>query len=94
MWQSSFLSTNLNNLNNSKDNTTIRYEESDKIGSGGFATVFRGKFVKIPFFTDVAVKRVQLADLRPQGQGEEVLLNLFHPNVVKLLHYEDQDSFR
>lgn len=67
----------------------ITYDRNEKLGSGGAATVFKGKFDdKI-----VAVKRVELARLE-NNQNEEFLINLNHPNVIKLWGLSQDENFR
>lgn len=72
------------------------------LGRGGFATVFKGELriktqdhvseTKVP----VAIKRIERAvlDLHPQFRERELeQMKLDHPNVVKLLHFSQDDNF-
>lgn len=59
------------------------------IGSGTYGTVYqtiwRGK--------KVAIKRIELHKLF-NDQEKEALQNLLHPNIVKLIHIENDKNFR
>lgn len=80
----------------------ISYNRNHILGKGGFGTTFRGNLnvfnennetTKIP----VAVKRITIDDVDVKelaNDRELIQLKLDHPNVVKLLHWEDNDSFR
>ena len=69
----------------------IEYNNKDVIGRGSFGIVFSGSFQN----SDVAVKRIELVRLDGNDdREEEALRRLDHPNVVKLLHCEDQGEFR
>ena len=82
----------------------ISYNNKLVLGRGGFGTIFLGDLnemnennqtiIKIP----VAVKRIEIDgvnDEELENDREKIhQLKLDHPNVVKLLHCEDYDSFR
>jgi serine/threonine protein kinase len=60
------------------------------LGEGNYGTVFegvwRGKLV--------AIKRIQLSDIKSNEREEEALQKMDHPNVIKLLHVEKDSTFR
>jgi hypothetical protein len=58
------------------------------LGEGGFGLVFLGRFNG----RQVAVKKVEMHKVN--NNEEKVLTQLSHPNVVKLLHSESDDSFK
>ena len=67
----------------------VQYDEDQVLGRGCYAIVFRGTFNRQP----VAVKRIQLIDA--SGEEEEAALcSLHHPNVVKLVHSENDAHFK
>lgn len=78
----------------------ISYERDQKLGNGAYGVVYLGKLVteerkEIP----VAVKQVWIQrDLLSSAEDRELANQLKlgqHPNVVKLLHWEDQgEDFR
>ena len=74
----------------------LSYNENGVLAKGVAGFVFRGSFddAKIP----VAVKRVQLANMHKkaaiQKRNEDLLSVLDHPNVIKLLHIEQDQSFK
>ena len=68
----------------------IQYDEDNILGRGCYTIVFRGTFNRQP----VAVKRIQLIDVIGNGEDEADLANLYHPNVVKLLHSESDAHFK
>lgn len=63
------------------------------LGSGAHSHVFRGQYGQ----NAVAFKRIQKLHT-PQQEGpideDEALKRLDHPNVMKLLHVENQNEFR
>jgi serine/threonine protein kinase len=59
------------------------------LGSGGYSHVFAGTYKG----KDVAVKRIQLLDAADDNEVK-VMQQLDHPNIVKLLHVENNDDFR
>ena len=81
------------------DNTVssrLNYDRNDVLAKGVAGFVFRGSFDEDK--TPVAVKRVLLANMHKkpavQKKNEEALSVLDHPNVIKLLHIEQDQSFR
>ena len=59
------------------------------LGSGGFSHVFAGTYKgKV-----VAVKRILLLNAGDDNEVK-VMQQLDHPNIVKLLHVENNDVFR
>ena len=62
-----------------------------QIGSGAFACVFGGTFKR----QRVAIKKILIIDLTsPVYTNLDTLLQLDHPNVLKLLHWKDESKFR
>ena len=68
------------------------YERNRILGRGTIACVFYGTLNQVP----VAVKRIQLHDLEESFQirEETAMRQLDHPNVVKLLHVEENEDFK
>lgn len=68
-------------------------DRSKILGGGRYGTVFAG----ILNGTNVAVKRVQRLDVEDPGkflEREKIALEqCAHPNIVKLLHIEDDADF-
>ena len=60
------------------------------IGVGSFGRVFRGTFRG----QEVAIKKIELFRLNPEDGEKDALLKLNHPNVIKLLHWEDKNELR
>jgi Protein tyrosine and serine/threonine kinase len=62
------------------------------LGEGGFGGVYGGTFKG----SDVAIKKVQIDHLDPNRAPREYddMLHLDHPNVLKLLHWQDKEEFR
>jgi hypothetical protein len=56
-------------------------------GYGRYGTVFEGQWRGIP----VAVKRVENS---AKKRNESTLLNLNHPNVIKLFHIDSDEVFK
>jgi serine/threonine-protein kinase/endoribonuclease IRE1 len=75
---------------------SLSYDENEILGKGNAGFVFRGSFGQDQ--NPVAVKRVQLASMRKdeefQKREEATLASLNHPNVIKLLHVEEDSTFR
>ena len=82
-------------------NWRIFYDRKAVIGRGTFGRVFLGNIVNTDTNVvemQVAIKRIVVDEL-PESEihlldRECVQLELNHPNVVKLLHWEDQGDFR
>lgn len=76
----------------------LTYNANNILGKGSNGFVFNGYFIgeaenQIP----VAVKRVQLASTKKeavQKREEDAMKGLNHPNVIQLLHVDQDDSFR
>ncbi|XP_057374562.1 serine/threonine-protein kinase/endoribonuclease IRE2-like [Daphnia carinata] len=70
----------------------MQYDKKDFIGRGAFGSVFLGTFKG----KKVAIKRIELVgEPVPVVDNElEALQQLDHPNVVKLLHCESDDTFK
>ena len=60
------------------------------LGSGGYSYVFAGTYKD----QNVAVKRIQLLDATDDKEVKVMQQILDHPNVVKLLHVENDENFR
>lgn len=76
------------------------YDRKKILGQGGFGAVFKGKLKNIQdgIEVDVALKRIERVRLDNdetefKSVGRELTLKkLNHRNVVKLLHFNDQDE--
>lgn len=84
-------------------NTTRRivYEENDILGGKGsyYNEVFRGKLMSVDGTETmlVAVKRTQFKKGDPRHHADRFLghqMRLNHPNIVKYLHFENDNTFR
>ncbi len=62
------------------------------LGSGGFGVVFQGEWNN----EKVAVKRIikSASTTRDEQEEEKALKKLDHPNVIKLLHVESDNTFK
>jgi hypothetical protein len=60
------------------------------LGSGGYSHVLPGTYKD----QNVAVKRIQLLDATEDNEVKVMQQILDHPNIVKLLHVENNDDFR
>jgi serine/threonine protein kinase len=67
----------------------VEIDRSNILGRGAFATVYVGRWRN----TDVAVKRIQLHDVLTDRE-EKAMSNLDHPNVIKLLGFEEDADFK
>ena len=67
----------------------VTIDRSQILGRGAYATVFVGKWRNI----DVAVKRIELHDLLTDRE-EKAMKELDHPNVIKLLNFEEDSYFK
>ena len=76
----------------------ILFEREDIIGRGAFGKVFRGTLTtKDGIKVEVAVKQIwrNWSAKKIENDRELTQLLLDHPNVVKLLHWEDHgEDFR
>ncbi len=78
----------------------LDYDRKDKLGQGGFGTVFKGKLRNNQngIEVGVAIKRIEKARLDNNEtefksvSRELTLKKLTHRNVVKLLLFDDQDE--
>jgi len=74
----------------------LSYDGNDVLAKGLSGFVFRGSFDESK--TPVAIKRVLLENMHKkvavQKRNEDALCVLDHPNVVKLLHIEQDQSFK
>jgi len=62
---------------------------NDILGKGGFAIIYRGTLKSLP----VAVKRIE-NDRLEENREENALVQLNHPNVIKLCHIRSDGEFR
>ncbi|XP_046645722.1 putative ankyrin repeat protein RF_0381 isoform X2 [Daphnia pulicaria] len=67
---------------------SIELDPRDKLGQGGFGSVFNGKFGG----KEVAVKRVE--SIETDEREEDALKKLNHMNVVRLYHVESDNAFK
>jgi serine/threonine protein kinase len=67
---------------------SIELDPRDKLGQGGFGSVFNGKFGG----KEVAVKRVE--SIETDEREEDALKKLNHLNVVQLYHVEIHEAFK
>ena len=78
----------------SKGKMSFSFDRQKVLGKGSFGVVFDGDWNG----QRVAVKRISLTDQEISKNGEkspeEVLENLDHPNVVKLLHVHSDEDFK
>jgi serine/threonine protein kinase len=66
----------------------IQINNEVQLGQGGFGSVFQGMYEN----RKVAVKKVLLRVAN--GNEEEALQQLDHPNIVKLFHVECHNKFK
>uniref|UniRef100_A0A0P5EL92 Calcium/calmodulin-dependent protein kinase kinase n=1 Tax=Daphnia magna TaxID=35525 RepID=A0A0P5EL92_9CRUS len=74
---------------------TMKFDKENVLGRGFSAQVFSGTFNG----KDVAIKRIEKSaglnlDKAAQELEEETMKNLDHPNVLKLLHVQDDNDFK
>ena len=73
---------------------TDNFSEENRIGRGGYGTVYKGK---LQDGKQVAIKRLQLQQGSVQGDREfyneiELLSRVHHRNIVMLVGYCDEDG--
>jgi serine/threonine protein kinase len=70
----------------------IQLDNKKILGRGGYSQVFEGTWKN----NQVAVKRINLSKVVGHKQEEEelALQKLDHPNIIKLLHVESDNTFR
>lgn len=79
----------------------ITIDRKDILGRGGYGAIFKGSLsvnnkdgVEGTEIIDVAVKRLEIDTLEMNMKERELKqMELNHPNVVKLLHYEEDYNF-
>ena len=83
------------------DNWRISYDRKVVLGRGTFGRIFLGNLIDKETdlaVVQVAIKRIVMDEVPESEQlfidREMVQLELNHPNIVKLLHWEDQGDFR
>ena len=72
----------------------LDYNDSEMLGHGSHGIVFRGTFG--PDRMPVAVKRIQLAQLKNDSVQKEVELMkkaMHHPNILHFIHTETIKDF-
>ena len=67
----------------------IEYDREVLLGKGAYGSLFLGKYGN----RQVAVKRVSLHNVESDIE-EKALLQLDHPNIVKLFYSESDEHFR
>jgi serine/threonine protein kinase len=67
----------------------IQFDGQVRLGQGGYGSVFPGTFQG----NYVAVKRVLVIDATNQNE-ENILQQLNHPNIVKLLYFYSDNTFK
>ncbi len=84
--------------------TRITYNRKEILGRGGYGAIFKGSLfvnnksgVKGAHYDeviDVAIKRLEIDTTEMDMKERELKqTELNHPNVVKLLHYEEDEDF-
>lgn len=74
---------------------SLQFDSSTLLGTGGFGRTFPGEFEG----RQVAVKKIEQDQLnhqfldRDRKKEEEALLELDHPNIVKLFHIQRHENF-
>jgi serine/threonine protein kinase len=69
---------------------SISIDRQKVLGKGAYGIVYEGTWKG----RKVAVKRIQIENVKNNKGGEEALQYLDHPNVVKLYHVESDIDFR
>ena len=68
----------------------LQCDKKKVLGEGNQGVVFYGFWGS----TAVAVKRIQLFQVKCKEEEEQALRNLKHPNVIKMFHAENDADFR
>ena len=70
----------------------IQFDSRIPLGQGGYgSSVFPGTFQR----SKVAVKEVRLINKSTNDEdAENILMQLNHPNIVKLLHFYSDNNFK
>ncbi len=76
-------------------NSYIKYNKEEPLGESKSedqdSLLFNGTFQG----QKVAVRRIKSASLATvDGTKEEILKKFDHPNIVKLIHYDNEDIYR
>ena len=67
----------------------IQFDGQVRLGQGGYGSVFPGTFQG----NNVAVKRVLVIDATNENE-ETIMQQLNHPNIVKLLYFYSDNTFK
>jgi hypothetical protein len=69
----------------------IQFDSRIPLGQGGYgSSVFPGMFQR----SKVAVKEVRLINTTNDEDAENILMQLNHPNIVKLLHFYSDNNYK
>ncbi len=69
----------------------IQFDSRIPLGQGGYgSSVFPGTFQR----SQVAVKEVRLINTTNDEDAENILKQLNHPNIVKLLHFCSDNNYK
>jgi hypothetical protein len=68
--------------------STLMFDRSKVLGEGAYGIVFEGRWRGI----QVAVKRVP--NNSAKKRNDSTLLDLNHPNVIKLFHIDSDEDFK
>jgi serine/threonine protein kinase len=64
--------------------------KKEVLGTGSFGIVFRGSYRD----EEVAVKRLELHRLDPDGREVKLQIDLEHDNVLKILSVDEDEDFK
>jgi serine/threonine protein kinase len=67
-----------------------KFDFRNLLGEGRYGKVFLGYWNEMK----VAIKRVEISDEQNNGQEEEAMRKLNHPNVIKLFDVDSDEVFR
>jgi serine/threonine-protein kinase/endoribonuclease IRE1 len=67
-----------------------KFDFRNLLGEGSYGKVFLGDWDGVK----VAIKRVEISNTQNNGQEEEAMRKLNHPNVIKLFYVESDPVFR